>query len=189
MLVHESQADTMLELLKTEAGKLKVGDPQDPATAMGPLVNEAQFERVQRYIQIGCDEGARLVCGGTGRPQGIERGYYVRPTVFADVMPSMTIAQEEIFGPVIAVLTYKTEDEAVEIANGTPYGLGGYVFSGDPAKGRAVGQRMRAGRVFLNGAPSNPMAPMGGYKRSGNGREMGPFGLEEYLEVKAMIGF
>jgi aldehyde dehydrogenase (NAD+) len=152
-------------------------------------VNEAQFERVQRYIQIGIDEGARLVCGGLGRPQGLDKGYFVRPTVFAGVTPLMTIAQEEIFGPVIAVLSYNGEDEAVEIANGTPYGLGGYVFSRDPAKGRAIGQRLRAGRIFFNGAPSNSMAPMGGYKRSGNGREMGPHGLEEYLEVKAMIGY
>lgn len=189
ILVHESQADALLVLLAEAAGKVRVGDPEDPATSMGPVVNKTQFERVQRYIRIGIDEGARLLCGGAGRPAGLARGYYVRPTIFADVKPSMAIAQEEIFGPVIAVLTYRTEDEAVEIANGTPYGLGGYVFTRDPDKGAAIGRRMRAGRIFLNGAPSNPMAPMGGYKRSGNGREMGPFGLEEYLEVKAMIGF
>jgi aldehyde dehydrogenase (NAD+) len=189
MLVHESQADELLKLLAAESAMVRVGDPQDQSMSLGPLVNKAQYERVQRYIQIGIDEGARLVCGGLGLPEGLSTGYYVRPTVFADVKPSMTIAQEEIFGPVIAVLTYKTEDEAVEIANGTPYGLGGYVFTRDPAKGRAIGERMRAGRVFLNGAASNTMAPMGGYKRSGNGREMGPFGLEEYLEVKAMIGY
>ena len=189
VLVHESQADALAALLAAAAGKVRVGDPEDPATTMGPVVNQAQFERVQRYIRIGLDEGARLLCGGPGRPEGLTRGYYVRPTILADVKPSMTIAQEEIFGPVIAVLTYRTEDEAIEIANGTPYGLGGYVFARDPARGMAVGRRLRAGRIFLNGAPSNPMAPMGGYKRSGNGREMGPFGLEEYLEVKAMFGF
>jgi aldehyde dehydrogenase (NAD+) len=189
MLVHETQLDEILRFVSSEVEKVRVGDPADPSTTIGPLVNKAQFERVQRYIRIGIEEGARLVCGGLGRPKGLDTGYFVRPTVFADVRPGMTIAQEEIFGPVIAVLTYKSEDEAVDIANGTPYGLGGYVFTRDPAKGRAIGQRMRAGRIFLNGVPSNPMAPMGGYKQSGNGREMGPFGLEEYLEVKAMIGY
>jgi aldehyde dehydrogenase (NAD+) len=189
VLVHESQAAEMLSLLASEASKVRIGDPADRDTAMGPVVNKAQFDRIQRYIKIGIDEGAKLVCGGPGLPEGTTRGYYIRPTVFADVTPSMTIAQEEIFGPVLAVLTYKTEDEAVDIANGTPYGLGAYVFSRDLEKGRQIGKRMRAGRVFLNGAPSNTLAPMGGYKRSGNGREMGPFGLEEYLEVKAMIGF
>jgi len=189
LLVHEDQHDEMLRLVSDEVAKVRVGDPNDPAITMGPLVNKAQYERVQRYIQIGIDEGARLVCGGLGRPQGLEKGYYVRPTVFTSVSPTMTIAQEEIFGPVISILTYKSEEEAVEIANGTNYGLGGYVFSRDPDKGRSVGRRLRAGRIFFNGAPSNPMAPMGGYKRSGNGREMGPFGLEEFLEVKAMIGY
>jgi aldehyde dehydrogenase (NAD+) len=189
ILVHESQVEELLGHLVTAVGKLRVGDPEDPATTMGPVVNRGQFDRVQHYIQVGLDESARLVVGGLGRPGDRTRGYYVQPTVFADVTPSMTIAQEEIFGPVIAVMAYKTVDEAVEVANGTPYGLGAYVFSRDPAMGLAVGQRLRAGRVFLNGVASNPMAPMGGYKRSGNGREMGPFGLEEYLEVKAMMGF
>ena len=189
MLVHESQIGAVCERLVAAVGKVRVGDPLHPATTMGPLVNKAQFERVQRYIQIGLDEGARLLCGGLGRPEGLTTGYFVRPTIFVDVTPTMTIAQEEIFGPVISVLTYRNEDEAIEIANGTPYGLGGYVFSGDAARGTAIGRRLRAGRVFLNGVASNPIAPMGGYKRSGNGREMGPFGLEEYLEVKAMMGF
>ena len=156
---------------------------------MGPVVNKAQFERIQKFIAIGIDEGARLVCGGPGRPEGLDRGYYIRPTVFADVTPTMTIAQEEIFGPVLSVIAYSSEDEAIEIANGTPYGLGGYVFSSDRSKGLAVGARMQAGRIFFNGSPGNNVAPMGGYKQSGNGREMGVFGLEEYLEVKAMIGF
>lgn len=189
ILVHESQRDEMVRLLVAEVAKTKVGDPQDPATTMGPVVNKAQFERVQRYIRVGIEEGAKLVCGGTGRPQGLERGYYVKPTIFSDVTPGMTIEQEEIFGPVLAVVAYSTEDEAVAIANGTPYGLGGYVFSGDPRHGYEVGCQLRAGRVFLNGVPSNTAAPMGGYKQSGNGREMGVFGLEEYLEVKAMMGF
>ena len=189
ILVHEDQMDEMLQHLAEEAGRVRVGDPLDPSTTMGPLVNKAQFERVQRYIQIGLDEGARLLCGGLGRPSGLERGYYVKPTVFANVAPDMTIAQEEIFGPVLSAIPYRTEAEAIEIANGTPYGLGAYVFAGDFDRGVAVGRELRAGRVFLNGAPSNTAGPMGGYRRSGNGREMGVFGLEEYLEVKAMFGF
>jgi aldehyde dehydrogenase (NAD+) len=189
VLVHESQRDQLLELLKAEVAKVRVGDPQDAATTMGPLVNKAQFERVQRYIAIGLEQGATLVCGGTGRPEGLRSGYFVKPTVFSDVTPDMTIAQEEIFGPVLSVMSYATEEEAVAIANGTVYGLGGYVFAGDLRRGYEVGCQLRAGRVFLNGVASNTAAPMGGYKQSGNGREMGVFGLEEYLEVKAMMGF
>jgi aldehyde dehydrogenase (NAD+) len=189
VLVHESQLEQILPLLREAASEVRVGDPKNPATNVGPVVNKAQFERVQKYIRIGLEEGARLVCGGEGRPQGLSRGYFVKPTIFADVKPGMTIAQEEIFGPVLAVLSYASDAEAVEIANGTQYGLGAYVFSGSREHGRAIGAQMRAGRVFLNGKPSNPAAPMGGYKKSGNGREMGVFGLEEFLEVKAMIGF
>lgn len=189
MLVHETQTEQVLNYLVEEAKKVRVGDPSDAATTMGPLVNKNQFERVQKYIQIGIDEGARVAIGGTGRPEGFNRGYYIRPTVFADVTPNMRIAQEEIFGPVLSVIPYRDESEAVAIANATPYGLGGYLFTSSPEKARKVGTQMRAGRVFLNGANSNTAAPMGGYKQSGNGREMGVFGLEEYLEVKAMIGF
>lgn len=189
ILVHQDQRDELLRLLRQEVMSVRLGDPQDPSTTMGPVANKAQFERVQQYIQIGIDEGAKLVCGGVGRPSGLERGYFIKPTVFSDVKPSMTIAQEEIFGPVLAVITYSTEAEAIDIANGTEYGLGGYVFSRDLQRGYAVAAQIRAGRVFLNGTPSNTAAPMGGYRQSGNGREMGAFGLEEYLEVKAMIGF
>lgn len=189
ILVHERQLDGFVDMLCTEVSKVHVGDPLDPAVTMGPVVNKNQFERIQSYIQIGTDEGASLVAGGLGRPAGLSRGYFVKPTVFAGVKPTMRIAQDEIFGPVLAVLSYSSEDEAIEIANGTMYGLGGYVFSANKERGRAIGSRIRAGRVFLNGVPSNPAAPMGGYKMSGNGREMGVFGLEEYLEVKAMIGF
>jgi aldehyde dehydrogenase (NAD+) len=181
VLVHESQAEKVLDLMSTEARKLVVGDPKDPATNLGPVVNKAQFDRIQGYIRKGIEEGARLICGGPGRPAGLERGYYVRPTVFADVHQDMTIAREEIFGPVLAVITYRTIDEAVEIANSTKYGLGGYVFASTPERARAVGERLRAGRIFCNGAGGNVAAPMGGYKQSGNGREMGVFGLEEYL--------
>lgn len=189
ILVPEDRLDAFLDIVRHEAQAIRVGDPLDSKTVMGPVVNRAQFERVQKYIDIGIQEGAELVCGGLGRPEGLERGYFVRPTIFAGVRPDMVIAQEEIFGPVLAVISYRDIDEAVDIANGTVYGLGGYLFSADAEKGRAVANRMRAGRIFYNGAPSNNVAPMGGYKQSGTGREMGVFGLEEYLEVKAMIGF
>lgn len=189
ILVQEKQVAQVLDLLQREVDKVRVGDPQDAATTMGPVVNRSQFERIQAYIKSGIDEGARLVCGGLGRPSGMERGFYIRPTIFADVTPSMTIAREEIFGPVLAVMSYSDVDQAVEIANCTSYGLGGYISSSNLEKAREIGARMRAGRIFFNGAPSNFVAPMGGYKQSGNGREMGVFGLEEYLEVKAMIGF
>ena len=188
ILVHQSQARQLVDLLAREMGQLVVGDPKAANTTLGPVVNRSQFERIQRYIQIGIDEGARLVCGGTGRPPGLERGYYVKPTLFADVRPEMRIAQEEIFGPVLSVLSYRDEHEAVAIANGTVYGLGAYVFAATPQRARGVAERLRAGRVFINGANSNTAAPMGGYKQSGNGREMGVFGFEEYLEVKAVIG-
>jgi aldehyde dehydrogenase (NAD+) len=188
ILVHESQAARLVELLAHEMGKLVVGDPKAAGTNLGPAVNKAQFERIQHYIQVGIDEGARLVSGGLGRPAGLERGYFVKPTLFADVRPDMRIAQEEIFGPVLSVLSYRDEDEAVAMANGTVYGLGGYIFASTPQKARPVAERLRAGRIFINGANSNTAAPMGGYKQSGNGREMGVFGFEEYLEVKAIIG-
>jgi aldehyde dehydrogenase (NAD+) len=188
-LVQKQQADEVLRMMVDEVNKIRVGDPRNPETTLGPVINRAQFDRVQRYIEMGIDEGARIVCGGPGRPEGILRGYFVKPTIFADVKPKMTIAQEEIFGPVLAVIPYESEEEAIEIANGTVYGLGGYVFTKDLERGSIVGAQLTAGRVFLNGAPSNTEAPMGGYKRSGNGREMGVFGIEEYLEVKAMIGF
>jgi len=189
ILVHESQMDEMLDLLESEAKAIKVGNPLDPQVCMGPVVNKLQFDRVQEYIKIGIEEGASVRVGGVGRPEGLERGYFVKPTIFANVKPEMRISQEEIFGPVLAVIPYTTEEEAIQIANGTPYGLGAYVFSSNRERGVSVGRQLRAGRVFLNGAVSNTEAPMGGYKRSGNGREMGVFGLEEYLEVKAMIGF
>lgn len=187
--MHEAQLEQVAQLLASEAQKLVVGDPKAPSTQLGPVVNKSQFGRIQGYIRKGVEEGARLVCGGPGRPAGLEQGYYVQPTVFADVRQDMVIAKEEIFGPVLAVITYRTEDEAVEIANATSYGLGGYVSGAGRQKARAIGERLRAGRIFYNGAPSNPAAPMGGCKQSGNEREMGVFGLEEYLEVKSMIGF
>ncbi|MFJ4052929.1 aldehyde dehydrogenase family protein [Pseudomonas sp. NPDC089743] len=190
ILVHHSQLEDLLTLLREEVERhVRVGDPRDPATTMGPVVNARQFASIQRHIGIGLEEGGRLVCGGPGRPEGLEHGYYIRPTVFADVKPTDTLAQEEIFGPVLVVMTYADIDEALAIANGTDYGLGAYIFGRDQQQTLAVARRCQAGRVFLNGAPSNNVAPMGGYKKSGNGREMGVFGLEEYLEVKSLIGF
>jgi aldehyde dehydrogenase (NAD+) len=189
MLIQSSKRDQVLALAKKTAEQVKVGDPQDPASQMGPLVSKAQFDKVQGLIEKGIQEGATLVCGGPGRPQGFNRGYYVRPTVFADVTPDMTIAKEEIFGPVLSVMNYETEADAIKIANNTSYGLAGYIQAGDIEQARKVGKKIRAGRIYLNGAPANSHVPFGGYKQSGNGREHGVFGFEEYLEVKAMLGY
>ncbi len=189
LLVHESQVERLLPFLVDEVEKFRIGDPHDPATTMGPLINAAQMESVQRYIHSGIDEGATLVVGGPGRPDGMNRGYFTRPTVFAGVTPDMTVAREEIFGPVLAVIPYTTEQEALEMANDTPFGLGGYVFSGDRKRGYDFACGLRAGRVSFNGAATNSWTPMGGYKQSGIGREMGIFGLEEYLETKSIYGF
>jgi aldehyde dehydrogenase (NAD+) len=191
MLVHRSQLGAAQEIARQTVARLKVGDPMDPSVVVGPLANRAQFEKVQSMIQIGIREGGKLVCGGPGRPEGAgERGYFVRPTVLADVTPDMTVAREEIFGPVLSMLTYDSEEEAIAVANSTVYGLGAYVQSEDLAHAKRVGAQLRAGRVYL-GAHRFPIldAPFGGYKRSGNGREMGRWGLEEYLEVKALIGY
>ena len=191
MLVHRSQLGEIREIARQTVARMKVGDPMDPSVVVGPLANRAQFEKVQRMIDTGVREGGRLICGGPGRPDGVdERGYFVRPTVFGDVTPNMTIAREEIFGPVLSMLTYDSEEEAIAVANDTVYGLGAYVQSRDLAHAQRVGAQLRAGRVYL-GAHRFPIldAPFGGYKRSGNGREMGRWGLEEYLEVKALIGY
>ncbi len=189
MLVHESQVEAVLPFLVDEVSKFRLGDPRDPNTTMGPVINQVQYETVQRYIQSGIDEGARLVCGGLGRPEGMDRGFFVRPTVFSGVTPGMKIAAEEIFGPVLAVMPYRTESEALEIANDSIYGLGGYVFSSDRRRGYEFASGLRAGRICFNGAATNSLTPMGGYKQSGVGRSMGAFGLEEYLEVKSVYGF
>jgi aldehyde dehydrogenase (NAD+) len=189
MLVHRSQRDAAIDLARKSADQVKVGDPLDPKTTMGPLVSKAQFDKVQGLIERGIREGATLVCGGVGRPADFNRGYFVRPTVFADVTPDMAIAKEEIFGPVLSMMTYESEDEAVTIANGTTYGLAGYVQGKDIERVRRVAARIRAGRIYLNGAPVDRSVPFGGYKQSGNGREHGVFGFEEYLEVKAVLGY
>ncbi|WP_426440753.1 aldehyde dehydrogenase family protein [Bradyrhizobium genosp. P] len=166
--------------------RVKVGDPRDPATTVGPMVSQTQWERVQRYIRLGREEGARLLTGGEGRPEGLG-GYFVRPTVFADVNNDMRIAREEIFGPVLAILTYRDEDDAVVIANDTSYGLSAYVF-GDQARAERIAARLDSGRVVINGAAHEPLAPFGGTKQSGLGRENGTFGLEAYLEPKTLLG-
>lgn len=185
MLVHSSQRAEVLEIARATAQAIRVGDPTDPAVDMGPVANRAQFEKVRQLIQQGIEEGAHLLCGGLDRPGEMEAGYFVQPTIFADVTPAMTIAQEEIFGPVLCILCYDTEDEAVEIANDSRFGLAGYVQSRDVDRARRVGARMRAGRIYINGHPGSNAIPFGGYKHSGNGRQQGVYGLEEFLEAKA----
>lgn len=189
MLVHASQRDAAVEIARQTAESVKLGDPLDLTMNMGPVVNKSQFQRVQSLIEKGIAEGATLVCGGPGRPAEFNRGYFVRPTVFADVTRDMAIAREEIFGPVLSMMTYQDEDEAVAMANDSPYGLAGYVQSQNIDHARQVAEKIRAGRIYINQAPIDRSVPFGGYKQSGNGREMGVFGLEEYLEVKAVIGY
>jgi aldehyde dehydrogenase (NAD+) len=189
MLIPRALRDAAMAAARTAIDGIRLGDPLDPATTMGPLVSQAQFDKVQDLIQSGLDEGATLVAGGPGRPPGLNRGYYVRPTIFGDVTASMRIAREEIFGPVLSIMSYDSEDEAIAIANDTPFGLAGFVQSKDLGRARQIANRIRAGRVYLNGAPFDRSLPFGGYKQSGNGREFGVFGLEEYLEVKAVLGY
>ncbi|GAB2915717.1 aldehyde dehydrogenase family protein [Paraburkholderia jirisanensis] len=189
MLLPRHLMNDAVQIAKRAAGAYRVGPTDDPATQLGPLVNANQFKRVQALIQQGIDEGARLVIGGTGRPDGIDNGYYARPTVFADVTPQMTIAREEIFGPVLSMMPYDTVEQAIEIANDTDYGLAAYVQSADITRARKVGRALRAGGVHLNYPSADFNAPFGGYKRSGNGREWGEAGLREYLETKSMVGY
>ncbi len=186
MLVPAALHDEAVELAVAAAAKYVPGDPTDPATRIGPMVSETQRDRVVGFIRAGAEAGARLACGGPEKPDGCERGYFVRPTVFADVRPEMTIAKEEIFGPVLSVIPYGDEDEAVRIANSSVYGLAGAVFSGSDERALAVARRLRTGQVDVNGGAFNPLAPFGGYKQSGNGREFGRFGLEEFLETKSI---
>lgn len=189
MLVPAKLMADVVQIARAEAARYSVADPHDENTQLGPLVNRAQFERVQTLVQTGIDEGAELICGGLGRPAGLQKGYYARPTVFANVLPHMTIAQEEIFGPVLSIIAYHSEEEAVEIANGTPYGLAAYVQSADLQHARDVAGHLRAGQVHLNYPPADFGAPFGGAKQSGNGREWGEHGLMEYLEIKAIVGY
>ena len=173
---------------KEAADAHSVGDPMTDVT-LGPVVNQLQFDRIQALIQAGIDEGATLVAGGVGRPDGLETGYYIKPTVFADVTNDMRIAREEIFGPVIALIGYETEEHAIEIANDSVYGLSGYIQCADIEKARAIARQLRVGSIWINGADWDAAAPFGGYKQSGNGREHAEWGLEDYLEVKSTAGY
>jgi aldehyde dehydrogenase (NAD+) len=186
MLVPRARLAEAESIAAAKAEAYRLGDPLSEETNLGPLASAAQRDRVRGYIRKGLEEGAKLVTGGEEAPDGLDQGYFVRPTVFSDVRPDMTIAQEEIFGPVLSIIPYDTEEEAVEIANGTIYGLAGGVWSGDAERAQRVGRRLRTGQVDINGAGFNPLAPFGGYKQSGVGRELGRHGLEEYLETKAL---
>ncbi|MBL6940124.1 MAG: aldehyde dehydrogenase family protein [Alphaproteobacteria bacterium] len=191
MFVPKAKNDQAIAIAKATADKVKVAPPDSPESVpgvIGPVVSEVQFNKIQALIQKGIDEGATLVSGGVGRPDGLNRGYYVKPTVFANVTNDMTIAREEIFGPVLCMLAYDTEEDAIRMANDTVYGLSGYVQSGDIEHARKVASRIRAGNVHINGAGADFSSPFGGYKQSGNGREWGEHGFEEFLETKAVLG-
>ena len=189
MLVPNARMDEAAAIAKAAAENVKVGAPDADGTTIGPVVSEVQFNKIQGLIEKGIEEGAKLETGGPGRPDGMNQGYYVRPTVFSHVTNDMTIAREEIFGPVLSLIGYEDDEDAVRIANDTVYGLSGYISSGDPERAKAIARRIRSGNVHLNGAPVDNKAPFGGYKQSGNGREWGSHGFEEFLEVKAIMGY
>jgi acyl-CoA reductase-like NAD-dependent aldehyde dehydrogenase len=186
MLVPREKLAEAEELAKSAAESFTPGDPFEDSTRLGPLVSAVQRERVRGYIEKGEAEGAKLVTGGAAPPEGLERGYFVRPTVFSEVTPEMTIAQEEIFGPVLAIQPYEDEDDAVRIANNTVYGLAGGVWSADQDHAISVAKRIRTGQIEINGGAFNPLAPFGGYKQSGHGRENGRYAIEELLQVKSL---
>jgi aldehyde dehydrogenase (NAD+) len=188
MLVPAAKLAEVEAIAKRVAESVVVGDPMSEKTSVGPVVSKLQFERVEGYIAKGIAEGAKVLIGGSGRPEGLEKGYFVKPTIFSNVNNQMTIAREEIFGPVLCILPYDDEEQAVQLANDTPYGLAAYVWSQDNLRARRVGGRIRAGQVTLNGASGTMNTPFGGFKASGNGREYGEFGLRDFLEVKAVIG-
>ena len=189
MLVPKHLLKDAVEIAVARAKTTIEGDPRDENTTIGPVVSETQWRKVQELIEKGISEGATLAAGGPGRPDGLDKGYYVRPTIFSDVTNEMTIAREEIFGPVLSIIPYEDEDDAVRIANDTLYGLSSYISSEDLDRARRIAARLRTGMVHINNAPLNPRAPFGGYKQSGNGREWGTFGMEEFLEVKSIYGF
>ena len=187
-LIPSSKKEEFIEAVEEVITRFEVGSPENENSALGPLISKQQFDRVQGYIQKGIDEGATLTIGGLGKPEGLEIGYYVKPTVFTNVRNDMAIAQEEIFGPVMSVLTYDTLDEAIEIANDTVYGLAGYVLGNNEEKLKKVASSIRAGKIAVNNGSNDYSAPFGGYKQSGIGREWGDYGIEEYLEVKSIVG-
>jgi aldehyde dehydrogenase (NAD+) len=189
MLVPKDRVEEAAAIAASVAAAVIVGDPRAKNTEVGPLVSEQQWDKVQGLIQKGIDEGATLAAGGTGRPDGIDKGYFAKPTVFANVRNDMTIAREEIFGPVLSIIPYEDEDDAVRMANDTPYGLSGYVSSASLDRARNVAARLRTGMVHINGAYADSASPFGGYKQSGNGREWGVHGMDEFLEVKSIYGY
>jgi aldehyde dehydrogenase (NAD+) len=189
MLVEQSVYDEAVAIAGRVAAETKLGDPKEKGSHLGPVVSKAHYDKIQGLIQAGIDEGATLVAGGTGRADGFDRGYYVKPTVFAGVHNKMTIAQEEVFGPVLVLIPFKDEADAVAIANDSPYGLYAYVQTGDLDRARRIARLMRAGGVSINGTSQDYMAPFGGYKQSGNGREYGKYGLHDFLELKSISGF
>ena len=189
MLVEASAYDEAVAIAARVAAGVTLGDPMAKGPHLGPVVSKAQFDKIQHLIQVGIDEGARLIAGGPGRAEGFDRGFYVKPTIFADVHNQMTIAREEIFGPVLVMIPFADEAEAIRIANDTPYGLAGYIQSGDLERARRVARKIRAGSVYLNGHGQDYCSPFGGYKQSGNGREWGAFGLHDFLEIKVINGF
>ena len=189
MLVPRQCMDEALKIAGQAAESVKVGDPRATGTVLGPVVSALQFDKIQGLIGIGIDEGATLVAGGLGRPQGLDRGYYVRPTVFGNVTPQMAIAREEIFGPVLVIMAYDTEAQAIEIANDTVYGLAAYVQSADLQNARRVARQLRAGQVNINYPAWDTHAPFGGYKQSGNGREYADWGIHDFLEIKGLVGY
>jgi betaine-aldehyde dehydrogenase len=186
MLVPRERHDEAVQIAKEAAEAFTVGDPREGKAKLGPLVSEVQRDRVRGYIRKGQEEGATLVTGGAEAPEGLDKGYFIRPTVFSNVSNNMTIAREEIFGPVLSIIPYENEDDAVRIANDTMYGLAGGVWSADLERAKRVARRLRTGQVDINGGKFNALAPFGGYKQSGNGREMGKYGLEEFLETKSL---
>ena len=186
MLVHRSQMTLIEDLVRARVARYQLGDPLDPDTSMGPLVSAGQQRSVREHIERALAEGARLVCGGTQQPQELPNGFFVKPTVLSDVTPRMSVAQEEVFGPVLAILPYDTDEEAIDIANSTIYGLAGAVWSRDPARAEHAARRMRAGQIDINGSFFNPLAPFGGVKQSGIGRELGVHGLTEFYELKSI---
>jgi aldehyde dehydrogenase (NAD+) len=188
ILVPENKLPKVEALAKALVEQTRAGDPRDPRTAIGPMVSRKQWERVQRYIRMGIDEGAALLTGGEGLPDGVEAGWFVRPTVFTNVRNDMTIAREEIFGPVLSIITYGDDEEAISVANDTMYGLQAYVLSSNPTRARAVASRIEAGRVLINTLTHEPLAPFGGFKQSGIGREYGAFGLDAFLEPQSVLG-
>ncbi|MDG1770918.1 MAG: aldehyde dehydrogenase family protein, partial [Luminiphilus sp.] len=188
LLVERSCYDQVVEIARQATIATRVGDPTEEGDHIGPLFDRIQFDRVQNLIGVGIDEGAQLLVGGLGKPEGFERGWYVKPTLFTDVNNQMRIAREEVFGPVLVIIPFDTEEDAIAIANDSPYGLAAYLQTGDPSRARRVARQLRAGAVHINGGAYEYGSPFGGYKQSGNGREGGSMGLEDYLETKILHG-